>query len=115
MQALSTERQLLMGCAMYANENKGKWPDDLKSIKRYVPNLDQLMVNPNHPDLKPGYVYIKPASPLVRAFETPVIYESHREFGHGVAVGYADGHCTIINDKATFDAELAKTALNDAQ
>ena len=73
---MSTERQFLMGCIMYANTNKGKWPDDLKQIKQFVPNVEQMLTNPNHPDLKPGYVYIKPSS-MKNASQTLVIYESH--------------------------------------
>ncbi len=113
MQGMSNERQLLMGCMMYANENKGKWPEDLTAIKKYLPSLEQITINPSHPDLKPGYVYIKPSS-MKNANETLVIYESHHEFGHGVAVGFADGHCEMIGDKSRFDALCQpKTAMDE--
>ena len=101
-QSLSLERQIVMACQMYANDHKGIWPDDLKATQKYIRN----------PRMLSGFVYLKPTAPTNRPSETPVLYESHKEFGSGVAVAFADGHCEFVANKQRFDDLIAKAALD---
>jgi hypothetical protein len=116
---MSNMRQILMCCQMYANENKGKYPDDLKGIEKYLRgNVKQVMTNPAHPELDPAFVYLKPGNAAGRAgqqaWERAVLYAAHKEFGAGVPVGFMDGHVEFIQNKQRFDDLVAKTALDDA-
>jgi prepilin-type processing-associated H-X9-DG protein len=108
---------MLQGCLLYSNDNKGKYPPNLqeleKSMAAYMPEpaqLKQILTNPRKPDVKPAYVYIAPAKGNAAPADTVVIYESHKEFGDGVNVGFADGHVEFVADKKRFDEMLAKTA-----
>jgi prepilin-type processing-associated H-X9-DG protein len=109
--SMSNMRQILMGCVMYANDNNGKWPDDLKGIAKYVPN-PVVMKNPHHPDLNPAFIYLKPKN--IRGGnpgQMMVLYESHKNFGDGINIGFADGHVEYVQSKQRFDELLAATEL----
>ena len=117
VQSASNIRQLLQGCLLYANDNKGKYPANLqeleKSMLAYMPEpaqIKQILTNPARPEQKPAYVYIAPAQGFKAGPDVVVIYESHKDFGDGVNVGFADGHVEFVAQKQRFDQILAKTA-----
>jgi len=111
--SMNNMRQLVMGCIMYSNDHKGTWPDKLDAIDKYVGmKKDQLLTNPMHPDLKPGFVYVKPANSN-NPSRTMVLYESHTKWEGGVNAGFADGHVEYIADKKRFD-DLLQTATESA-
>ena len=84
-QAMSQMRQITMACVMYANENKGKWPDDLKALAKYLGGNKQIMTNPLHPELTPGFIYLKPGNARGGSpWEKMVLYAAHKDFGAGV-------------------------------
>ncbi len=91
-------------CYLYGQRNNGQWPDSLEVLveQEYLPV--KSLLNPNRPELKVGYVYIKPTRP---ADEMPngvmVIYEAYEEWGDGVqtSVGF-------ITDEAEFKKLLAE-------
>jgi prepilin-type processing-associated H-X9-DG protein len=115
VRSMSNMRQILMTCMMSMNENKGQWPADMKALEAAVAkyargqNAKMILANPNRPGVAPAYVYIKPAQKQPDP-QTVVLYESHKEFGEGVNVGFADGHVEFINRKERFDELLAKQA-----
>jgi prepilin-type processing-associated H-X9-DG protein len=94
---------------MYRNDNKNAWPDDLKALEKYV-KVAQVFTNPTKPDLKPGYVYVKPVEPIADPSAHAVIYEAHKEFGSGLNVGFADGHVEFVADKDRFNGLIAALA-----
>jgi prepilin-type processing-associated H-X9-DG protein len=117
VQSMSNIRQLLQTCLLHANENKGQYPADMKALEAAMakwnpdPNAaKRVLTNPRHPEIQPAYVYIKPAQGVKAPAETVVIYESHKEFGDGINVGFADGHVEFVGQKQQFDQMLAKTA-----
>ena len=117
VQSASNIRQLLQGCLLYSNENKGKYPANLKELEKSMAGfiddpkqLQAIFTNPRKPDVKPAYVYIAPAKGNAAPADVVVIYESHKDFGDGVNVGFADGHVEFVEDKKRFDEMLAKTA-----
>jgi prepilin-type processing-associated H-X9-DG protein len=111
-QSMSNMRQILLGCVMYASDNKDQWPKDLSAAEKYLggpAKLQQIMVNPSRPDAKPAYVYVQPAGdgPVANPASTLVLYESHTDFGPGVSVGFADGHVEFVRNRERFDQLLA--------
>ena len=113
----SNIRQLLQGCLLYANDNKGKYPPNLQELEKamvaYMPEpaqVKQILTNPSRPEQKPAYVYIAPAKGHGAPADMVVIYEAHKEFGDGINVGFADGHVEFVAQKQRFDQMLAKTA-----
>ncbi|MEA2711044.1 MAG: hypothetical protein QOF78_3645 [Phycisphaerales bacterium] len=114
VQSSSNIRQILQTCLMHSNENKGAWPADMKELEKSMtkfagPNVKRLLTNPQRPSVQPAYVYIKPVQKQPNG-DTVVIYESHKDFGDGVNVGFADGHVEWVAQKQQFDQMLAKTA-----
>jgi hypothetical protein len=110
--AMSNMRQILMACQMYSAENKGKFPEDLKALGKYLNNNAQVMKNPARPDVNPPFIYIKPASQRGNTSQRVVLYESHKEFGTGICVGFLDGHVEFMQDKNRFDQLLAETEVD---
>jgi prepilin-type processing-associated H-X9-DG protein len=108
---MSNMRQLLLGVIMSARDNKGQWPDDLSAIEKYLGGKEKaaaVMTNPARPQVKPAYVYVKPADANpANPGTTMVLYESHTDFGRGVSVGFADGHVEYVSDRARFERLLA--------
>jgi prepilin-type processing-associated H-X9-DG protein len=109
--SMSNMRQLLLGVIMSARDNKGQWPDDLSAIEKYLGGKEKaaaVMTNPARPQVKPAYVYVKPADANpANPGTTMVLYESHTDFGRGVSVGFADGHVEYVSDRARFERLLA--------
>jgi prepilin-type processing-associated H-X9-DG protein len=108
--SMSNIRQILQACLIYSNQHNGAWPTSLKDVDNFFqgqgrPQLDRIMTNPAHPELKPAYVYIKPDNQYPGP-RIVVIYESHTDFGPGVSVGFADGHVEFISDEKTFNEFL---------
>ena len=118
VQSASNIRQLLQTCLLFANDNKGKYPEDFKALQAAIPKYmganpqtaQRVLSNPRHPEIQPGYVYIKPAKGNAASAETVVIYESHKDFGDGINVGFGDGHVEWVAQKQQFEQMLAKTA-----
>lgn len=67
-------RQIGLGLQMYMDANRGAFPESLMQLRGFMPQLDQLMVNPRTGD-RPGFIYEKPA-PGAPPGSTPVLYES---------------------------------------
>jgi hypothetical protein len=117
IESLSNERQLFTGMIMYANEHKGAWPNDLKGVVDQYLKEPKVLRSPRQPQREAGYVYVKPKAPfgqVRRPDSLLVIYEAFDEWkeGDGVCVGFADGHCERVLEKARFDEmlRLAKQA-----
>ena len=115
VRSASNIRQMLMSGVMHANQNKGQWPADMKELEKAMakfggPNFKAIMTNPARPEVQPAYVYVKPAKGIKSPADTVVMYESHKQFGEGINVGFADGHVEFVGSKKHFDELLAKTA-----
>jgi prepilin-type processing-associated H-X9-DG protein len=102
-------RTIGMGIMLYRTEHRGAFPDDLQQTAQYFEKMfDQSMVNPVHPERKPGYVYVKPAGdPQKAGPETLVAYEAFDQWPGRVAVLFADGHVEGISDQKRFEHLLA--------
>ena len=112
IRSASNIRQLLQGWMMYANENKGAAPNSLEQLQKAEDMSDAVLVDPRHPQMKPGYVYIKPPNVpdpgIAHPDEWIVIYERFNHFGEGINVGFADGHVEWISDEKQFNQMLQK-------
>ncbi len=102
---------------LYAQQNDGQWPNSLEQMLSQALRLpkDQwadLLTNPSRPDMKPAYVYLKPALP-VRLIDNPgraiCLYEAYNNWGPGIHVGFLDGHGEFITNEAEFKALLARS------
>jgi hypothetical protein len=104
----------------YAMNNR--WPDDIRQIVEvamrmpYDENMDVLK-NPQRPDMKPAYIYLKPAMPVSK-IEDPgkmvFMYEHFDAWNGGIAVGWLDGHADFIADQEQFEKALAHTKAQNA-
>jgi prepilin-type processing-associated H-X9-DG protein len=103
---------ILKAAFMYAAENKDQWPPDLSALERYLgPVGKRVLINPLRPELKVGYIYVRPAakmSDMRNLSSTIVLYEAHEKWGEGVWVGFADGHVQRMADQAKFKELLKK-------
>lgn len=88
------------------------FPDDLASLAKEPPmreTFERAMVNPARPQLKPGYLYVKPPQPFGRlrnAGQRLLVYEAFDKWPGGVNVLFADGHVEWIDDQAKFEKLL---------
>lgn len=113
VQSITNIKNIVLACHMHAADHQGQWPDDLAATVKYLGGAEQaklILTNPLRPEVKPAYVYLKPADPRRNTADTAAIYESHTDFGRGVAVGFVDGHVEFINDRQRFDQLLADVA-----
>lgn len=117
VQSMNNMRQILLGCVMYSNDHKGEWPTKLDDIASKVGGAEQLaklMVNPHDPDRKPGYVYMKPKTPIAVPAQQMVLYEAHEKFGGGINVGFADGHIEFVKNPQRYKDLLLQSMQEDA-
>jgi prepilin-type processing-associated H-X9-DG protein len=97
--------KILKARLKYANEHSGQWPDNLKALADYGIN-DDMLINPEHPELKNGYIYLKPqqnASP-----QKVVIYEAHDTWNEGINVAFFDGHIEFVKSEDDFNKMLTE-------
>lgn len=123
-QAYSRNNIAQFGRAMhlYAAGSGGQWPDTLRQLVEkgmrvpYDPSMD-LLTNPDRPNTKPGYVYLKPAMPLGQVANPGrkiFLYEAHDQWGPGINVGFLDGHVAFLADQAEFERSLAESKATEA-
>jgi len=97
---------------MYASDHDGEAPPDLEALVKAKLTSPRLLVNLRRPELKVGYVYIRPPVPLEKiknVHEVILIYEPYERWKDGIVVGFADGHVEMIRDEARFEKLLART------
>ena len=83
-------RQIGFGMQLYLNDHNGRFPESLLELRAYLPNIDQLMVNPRTKE-SPGFIYEQP-QPGSPPATTPVLYEALQgQKDPTGAVLYADG------------------------
>ncbi|MBI1336337.1 MAG: hypothetical protein GC164_05180 [Phycisphaera sp.] len=93
-------QQIATAIQLYQLDNNNQFPPTLTALKKYVPNLDQVLVNPRT-GRNPGFVYDAPQAPLGElkdAANTPILYEMRSDgtpAGDEGVVLYADGHLDI--------------------
>ena len=107
VQSLSNIRQQLMAGFMYANENKGQFPDDLKAVLQKYEVAPQAAVLPMNP--KAGYTYLKPPKGNREPSSRIVLYEAE-PFAGRRGVGFADGHAELMNEDRFQEAIKAQQA-----
>lgn len=67
-------RQIGFGLQFYLNDHNGRFPESLLELREYLPNLDQLMINPRTGE-HPGFIYEKPPAGA-NPGATPVLFEA---------------------------------------
>ncbi len=96
--SMSHLKQLGLAVIMYADENDGKYPPDLATVKRYYLD-DQVMESPRKPKGfdGPSYIYIAGHSAKTdRPAEMIVIYENPKICDEGANVVFLDGHVEFM-------------------
>ena len=116
-QSATNIRQIGMSVMLYTQENQGKLPDTVPGdIEKFLgPGSDRIFVNPQHPERKPAYVYVKPAAKIAEVrnpSERVILYEAHDAWGDGINVGFADGHVEFVKDQKQFEQMLANKGAN---
>jgi hypothetical protein len=71
--------------------------------------MERFLQNPRHPDVKPAFIYVKPASLSKATPETIVIYEAPDPTSEddSVCAAFGDGHCERMTH-AEFQSRLTK-------
>jgi hypothetical protein len=116
VQSMSNMRQLVMGCTIYAEDNKGEWPDNLDLITaKYLGGRKDLLADPQHPEMKSAYTYIKPSKAQMnqKPSQTIVLYESADPKSEFVSGGFADGHVEKMT-RAQFEKALLDSQAGNA-
>jgi prepilin-type processing-associated H-X9-DG protein len=115
--------QFVRALHIYQGEKKA-WPDSFHQMMvvamrmQIEPGDDSpdILKNPQRPDMRPAYVYIKPGLPMTRIAnpgEMVVFYERYDEWGDGINVGFLDGHVIFVGDQVEFEKMLARTRAMD--
>jgi len=97
---------ILLACAMYAQDHEGEWPDGLTAVRgtAYLTS-ERVFRNPTRPELVVGYAYRKP--PKDAPPNMVVIYEKHEEWpASGVVVGFRDLAVTLVKRESEFKRML---------
>ncbi len=92
--------KLAVACIRYAKDHNGKWPDSLQQLGQYGISEEQL-INPLNPELKVGYIYIRPADKLAD-FDQLLIHERYEVWKDGINVAFANGPVQFISNEAEF-------------
>jgi prepilin-type processing-associated H-X9-DG protein len=94
--AMSNLQQFGLAFEMYHQSYAGAWPESLEQLKRVMPEVDALLVNPRT-KAAVGFAYQKPGNTVQDVADpahTPVMWELDAQGNtdpHG-SVLYADGH-----------------------
>ena len=88
-------------CYLYATSNRGEYPATLEALVQEGYYPAKLLVNPSRPELKVGYVYIKPIG--LTAHEL-ILYEAFDEWEQGILTNLG-----FITDEELFKKILAET------
>jgi len=103
MRSVNNEKQMLLGCLMYANNRKdGPFPDTLEEMIKDQEIDKSVAINPRDPQRTPGYIYIKqpPEKERTHPGQRVVIYEAHDPGAKQIAVAFADGHVDVLDEDA---------------
>lgn len=103
----SQQRQIVMGCFIFAADHKDEWPQGLADVVK-TGALDDGAIR--HPTAGRSFVYIRPTADAIRnrPSTTIVLHESFDAWPQGgMWCAFADGHVELISEKSRFDAMLS--------
>lgn len=115
---ISNIKQVVMACHTYAADHKGKFPEKLSEVHRYVgslqvfccPSTGVVILRPEDIDSMSSYKLI--SGFMLKEVENTakklVLYESLENHGDGANVAFADGHCMWVKPERL--RELLKEA-----
>ena len=109
VKSMSNLRQIGMAALMYANDNKGRFPDDMATLQAHVPGMaPQVFVNPStETTLPPGlegaalkewlneradYVYAGKGKKSTAGHAEVLAYERPGTVRERINILFADGH-----------------------
>ena len=116
--SMSNIKQITMAMMMYSADHKGRLPENLKEIDKYLGgSAAQVLRSPVAPEgSEESYIYIPGLDPEHgRASQTMVVYEKPEHYNNeGTVAGFLDGHVEFVQ-KSRFDRLLKEsTALAKA-
>lgn len=104
MVVASHMRNAVTGSMVYAQDHNDQWPKDLATLVKEGVLTEDMLVNPDRPEMKPGYTYIRPDVELLKKSnwsDHMVVYEAYKEWPkEGVWVAFADGHVHIVTEES---------------
>ena len=108
-QSASNIRQILMTCFLYADDNKGMFPESLDALVQRGLIKPENLINPEDPQHR-RYVYRRPAD-LNKVMDAtlPVLWEEMDEKSEGANIGFADGHVEYRRGREQIQAEIHAT------
>ncbi len=105
-------RAIAKAICMYAADHNGRPPEGLQVLAESKMIDARTLTNPARPEMKVGYVYLKPPLPLDKlpeVYKVILVYEAHDAWKGGINVGFADGHVELVRDEGRFKELLAKS------
>ena len=90
-------------CYLYANARNGKWPENIDAMVEEGVLKEETLINPSRPELKVGYIYIKPGKPAKEWPGGLLVYEAYEEWGEGINTNMG-----FITDESEFKQLLTK-------
>jgi len=97
---------------MYATAHNRRLPESLQVLVQAKMIDARMLTNPARPEMKVGYVYLRPPLPLDKLPEMGkliLVYEAHDTWKGEIIVGMADGHAEFVGDEGLFKELLAKS------
>ncbi len=92
--SLNNLRQIALACIMYADDNQGKFPDNLQQLYPYHrnPKLFESPLKPKGFD-GPSYIYVAGLKARMRDSSRIIIFYENPAFcSDGICVAFLDGH-----------------------
>ena len=71
-------------CYLYADAHNGEWPESLDVLAEEGVLKKESLINPSRPELKVGYIYIKPEKLADEWLGGLFVYEAYEEWGDGI-------------------------------
>lgn len=122
VKSASNLRQIGQGMMLYANENRGKYPDDIETLLRTQDLVADVFISPRTSTAIPAgqpaernmfvsefgdYAYLGKGLKNSATVETILAYEKPDGLEDGINILYGDGHVEFLNMDAAL-AEIAK-------
>lgn len=116
--AASNIRQQIMGCLIYAQDNKNEWPASLQTLVDKGIIQPAGLANPDRPGDR-GFVYIRPNPKDLENADWSSHIVVHESFDAwppaGIWVGFADGRVQMVTDQKWFQERLADAMKRSAK
>ena len=101
--SMTNIRAIDQACVLYAQTYEGEYPPSLEAMMKEGLLSAKTLVNPDRPEYKVGYVYLRPSAGM----DSPpglLVYEKFEEWDGGIMTSFG-----LITDEELFKKVLAES------